>query len=301
MRIPGSAKAQVPRLVEAPATKPAQKPPAVEKTQTGGTYEGGGQATALPDAKPLEPAKSTIAIRAAQLIGPPSVASDVEALIAKAKLAASALPDVAEQALQSGLATSARRVLTAFEEGRISEDEAREATRMLSEMMDSLIALETGKIAARTSLEPMGGSDLRAFELTTTSGDVLRVGVRPTTSEQGQARLKLESVADDGQSIPKARRMMVRFDLEGVKEGKPADAVLDVQFGFERPPPGVERFNKRIHGVLLDDEGNPVKNRLGNTVPDHHFKDVVPDALDDPEAFASFTQSFLDAVAKDAS
>src|SRR5690606_15105211 len=131
------------------------------------------------------------------------------------------------------------------------------------EMTDALIAIEEGRCEVRPAATFAQGTDLVGYDVKTTTGDVLRVGVRPSGNEHGEGRVKLESVVDDGVPLPRADRLMIRFDLEGSGETSArtgALAALDLQFGDPRKSPagaGVH-LNKRIHGVLLDDEGQPV-------------------------------------------
>lgn len=212
--------------------------------------------------------------------------------------AASAVPSEGQASLKHALTTSAERVLVSLDLGRITPDEAERATRMLSEMMNVLVALEHGRVQV-TPAESYANSDMQGYEVKTTTGDVLRVAVRPLGNERGEARVKLENILDDGAPVQQQDRLMIRFDLEGSSPTSPksgAVAMLDLQFGNERfnKADPREKLNKRIHGVLLDESGQPLKNRGGSTVPDHHFRTGVPRSLDDAEAFSRFVGSFLD-------
>jgi hypothetical protein len=226
-----------------------------------------------------------------------AIAFEVRATRTRLTLAAAAIPAAARPAFEESMTTSAERILSSFESRRIDEAESRRALRMLTELAGGLIAIHTGAYTIVPSDQIASSSDLKSIDVKTTTGDVLRVAVRPTGHAGGEARLKMENIVDDGVAIPKSDRMMVRFDLEGSREpGSTTRASVDVQFGHEafRPEePLYERLNKRIHGVLLDEGGQPVKNRGGSTVPDHHFKEGIPDALHDPVEFAAFATSFL--------
>jgi hypothetical protein len=226
-----------------------------------------------------------------------SIAFEVRATRTRLTLAAAALPEDARPAFEKSMTTSADRILSSFDDGRIDDAEARRALRMLAELAGGLIAIHTGAYTVVPSDEVGASSDMKSIDVKTTTGDVLRVAIRPQGHAGGEARLKMENVVDDGVPVPKSERMMVRFDLEGSREaGQTTRASVDVQFGHEafRPEdPLYERLNKRIHGVLLDEGGQPVKNRGGSTIPDHHFKEGVPDALHDPHGFAAFATAFL--------
>jgi hypothetical protein len=216
-------------------------------------------------------------------------------LRARTDEASRALPPSGQAAVKNALDVSARRIEEALAKGQVSADEAGAAAHMLAEMIDQLVAIERGEAAVHETTA-YGNADLRGLEVKTTSGDVLRIGVRPLGNDSGEARIKLESVVDDGADVGKPKRMMIRFDLEGSSAGNPGDPALsvDVQFGHERFDPAREKLDLRIHGVLLDDDGNPVINRAGRAVADHHFRHGVPDSLDDPDGFAAFAARFLD-------
>jgi hypothetical protein len=246
------------------------------------------------------PSSNVRTLHIAQVQQPSSrdtIAFEVRATRTRLTLAAAALPEPARPAFEKSMTTSAERILSSFESGRIDDTEARRALRMLTELAGGLIAIHTGAYTIVPSDEVSSSSDMKSIDVKTTTGDVLRVAVRPSGHAGGEARLKMENVVDDGVPVPKGDRMMVRFDLEGSREaGLETRASVDVQFGNEafRPEdPLYERLNKRIHGVLLDENGQPVKNRGGSTVPDHHFKEGIPDALHDPQGFAAFATDFL--------
>jgi len=284
------------------ATLVSTEPPA-SRTSPDDAYEVAGRATGderaqasvdlsrLPSSSPM-----TLQLaRGAQ----DSVAFEVRALKTRLTLAAAALPEIARPAFEKSTAESASRIVSSLEAGRIDDAEARRALFMLQELAGVLLALHAGSATVTANDAVASSSDMRSVDVRATTGDVLRVSVRAEGGASGEARVKLERVVDDGASVPESDRMMVRFDLAGSRGDTPTQgthAAVDVQFGNERfdpANPSYERLNKRIHGVLLDDHGQPIVNRGGRTIADHHFSDGVPDALHDPAGFAAFAESFL--------
>lgn len=225
--------------------------------------------------------------------GRQGLANDLQALENKLHVAAQALPSLAQADALTALKTSAERILPALDAGRISQAEAEQAVHMLGEMIGALIAIEQGQYSVSLSTEP-GAPDFVAYDVSTTDGDMIRVGARRTGSKEGQARLKFYNIVDDGEVVGKAQRIMIRFDLEG-SELAQADlhAAVDVQFGAEKPPAGSERLDNRIHGVLLDENGSPILNRGGHSVADHHFKWGFAQSENTQKAFANFVDGFV--------
>jgi hypothetical protein len=227
-----------------------------------------------------------------QATGRDAVQAELSAVRAKLALAAQALPDAGVAPAQHALEVSAERVLTALDAGRITLDEAVRAAHMLAEMTGALLAIEQGRCRVSAVAVP-DQPGVVSFDVRTEDNDVLRVTARLEGTAAGQARLKFYNVVDDGAQVTAEHKMMVRFDLEGSEQtDAPLHTAIDVQLGHEKNP-GHERLNNRVHGVLVDDTGQPVRNRLGNTVPDHHFGEV-PDSLHDRQGFRVFVQRFLD-------
>jgi hypothetical protein len=232
---------------------------------------------------------------------PPAAAQELAEVVRDAEAAAAALPPAVRDVLTATLRLSADRVSSSFAAGRIDGEEAVRAAHMLDEMVDALLALERGA-ATVTSSDGYQHSDLVAREVKTTDGDVLRIGVRPSATGGGQARVKIENVVDDGAALERPDRLMIRLDLEEVPAPTAsAVAVLDLQFGHENPRrlAGAQPLDMRVHGVLLDD-GVPRLNRGGRPLADHHFRVGGDGDLDDPAAFARFAKGFLDDLERDA-
>lgn len=268
---------------------------AAPTTRDEGTSSASVDLSRLPSSSPM----------ALQLTRPAqgSVAFEVRALKTRLTLAAAALPEIARPAFEQSTTESAARILGSLEAGRIDDGEARRALFMLQELAGVLLAMHAGTVTVTPNDAVASSSDMRSVDVRATTGDVLRVSVRAAGGASGEARVKLERVVDDGATVPESDRMMVRFDLAGSRGDTPTQgthAAVDVQFGNERfdpQNPSYERLNKRIHGVLLDDQGQPIVNRGGKTVADHHFTEGVPDVLHDPAGFAAFAESFLTSLA----
>jgi hypothetical protein len=221
---------------------------------------GGGELT-LPSAggEAVAAGLSVVEARSAsRATGRAGLVRDLEALKQRLTVAIRPLPDIAEDAAQNALATSAGRILAALDRGDITMEEASRAEHMLSELVGGLIAIEQGNFTLER-FDPGDEPGFASYDVHTTAGDTLRVTVRAEGSDRGQARLKLYNVVDGGERVSAAERIMVRFDLEGSElDGDQLRSAIDVQLGAERTDPDVLRMNKRIHGVLLDEHGQPL-------------------------------------------
>lgn len=285
-----------------PAPAPAAVPPsstaAVPVSTAGAAFDGTSRIPpSVPVARAEDPSRGPLGVRLAQSGGGPErVTATLTQARARLGVALAVLPDAAEASLGRALDVSAARIGTALQAGAISVDEGMLAAQQVSDMLDVLLAVQQGK--ARVQLTTASAGDgLGTWELHTTGGDAVRLSVRESGAPGAQARIKLQNIADDGNALPPAQRLMIRFDLEGSETpGAATHAAWDVEFGAEKPPPGAELLDKRIHGVLLGADGQPVINRGGRTVADHHFAEDVPDALQDPAGFRAFTRQLLDAL-----
>ncbi|MEW5852204.1 MAG: hypothetical protein AB2A00_25670 [Myxococcota bacterium] len=296
-RIPSQNRLQTRPGAPGPVASSVTPGPSTDPTPRADSYQRAGTSGPLPSAGGT-PSGSVRpgALQSAQLAGgAEGVRLALEAIKNRLTVSVQALPDLAEAPLERALRISADRVWTAFQEGRISVTEAERTTENLSDMLDALVAVERGQCQATVvtqGLEP----GTRAYDITTTSHDVVRVMVREDGGTAGQARLKMYNLADEGVELRNPERMMVRFDLEGSERTDAAlQARLDVHFGLS-PEPGVELLDKRIHGIMLGPDGQPLLNRGGRTIADHHFGQDIPEPLHDRERFRAFTREFLDKV-----
>lgn len=219
------------------------------------------------------------------------IARRLEEIRVKMGEATSALPGHTVGGAQAALETSAGRILTALDAGRISIAEALRATHMLAEMVDALNAVYLGQYEIDPATTPESPG-FRTLLIRTSSGDVIEVGARPQGAPgQGQARFKLTQILNGGEPVPNSEKLMVRFDLEGSElENASLQTVLDIQFGKLME----EELDKRIHGELLDASGQPLLNRGGRTIADHHFPAGHPAAWNDRAAFARVVRQFLE-------
>jgi hypothetical protein len=251
--------------------------------------------TTLPATHGTAGGASAVQVLAGQVSGGrAAIQLEAQAVQGRLSLLAETLPPGGAQAIQSALSRTTDRVLSAYDDGRLTAEEARQSIHLVAEMLDAMAAIQRGQVTV--TRVPAGGDDKSvALEVKTTDNDVMRVMVRATGDERGQARLKLLNVQDNGAAIPSTQRLMVRVDLEGSENGgTQLKAAVDVTFGEGKPPPGQEPLDTRIHGIMLDQDGQPLLNRGGRTIADHHFSEGVPDTLHDREGFAAFTQAFLD-------
>lgn len=204
--------------------------------------------------------------------------------------------DTGGAAMQASLVKTGERIISSLMAGKIIEDEAKRTMHSLSEMVGALESISKGHFTVEKSPNPMPAGAV-SLEVLTSSNDWVRVMARPIGDANGEARLKFTQIADDGVPVPAASRLMVRIDLEGSKTpGAKTVASVDVEYGDGKPPAGQEPLDQRIHGVMLDDKGQPLLTRGGHPIVDHHFSVGIPDAMNDPAGFADFTNRFLDKV-----
>ena len=88
-------------------------------------------------------------------------------------------------------------------------------------------------------------------------------------------------LADDGDRLPGRHRMSMRLDLE-----RWGQASVDVQFG-------TSSLDKRIHGLMKNEDGSEFLTETGKKLADHHFKKNLPDRMEEPDVFADLVQSFV--------
>lgn len=193
-----------------------------------------------------------------------------------------------EKALAGAMETSNDRILAAAAEGRLAVEEAKQAQQMLDAIADTMDDIHTGKATIELDEEVAG--DRRGWAILQPNGDLARVMVRPEQTTQGEARIKFETTGRAGGTLSKPRRMVVRLDHQKIN----SRAAIDVQFGNQFY--GQEgTLDKKIHGLMVDSDGQPKRSQEGFTIPDHHFEGGLPQRLDDPAEFKSYTQRFVEA------
>ncbi|MBM65645.1 MAG: hypothetical protein CMH55_05350 [Myxococcales bacterium] len=202
-----------------------------------------------------------------------------ERLLAQSEATASLFPEASHEGFRKALETSTERVLTALDAGRITPLEAADALEMMREMMEATADLKAGRVEVITSKQH--GEGVRHWELESSDGDRFAVTTRTFRETEGDPRIGLRMLADDGERLPGRHRMSMRLDLE-----RWGQASVDVQFGSA----GLDR---RIHGLMKNEDGSDFLTASGKKLADHHFKKNLPDRMEDPEVFAGLVRDFV--------
>jgi len=210
---------------------------------------------------------------------PTDLAQLKERLVAHARDTAALFPEPSQEGFTKALGISTERVLSALDAGRISPMEAADALEMMREMMEATADLKAGRVEILSSKQHDGG--VRHWELESPDGDRFAVTTRTFRASHGDPRIGLRMLADDGQKLPGRHRMSMRLDLE-----RWGQASVDVQFGSA----GLDR---RIHGLMKDEDGQDFLTPSGKKLADHHFKKSLPDRMEDPEIFAGLVRDFV--------
>ncbi|MAO84610.1 MAG: hypothetical protein VX405_02530 [Myxococcota bacterium] len=202
-----------------------------------------------------------------------------ERLLSQARETAKLFPESSHQGFQKALETSTERVMTALDAGRVTPLEAADALEMMREMMEATADLKAGRVDVLSSKEH--GDGVRHWELESPDGDRFAVTTRRFRETTGDPRIGLRMLADDGDRLPGRHRMSMRLDLE-----RWGQASVDVQFG-------TSSLDKRIHGLMKNEDGSEFLTETGKKLADHHFKKNLPDRMEEPDVFADLVQSFV--------
>ncbi|HBU46943.1 MAG TPA: hypothetical protein DEB46_01410 [Myxococcales bacterium] len=202
-----------------------------------------------------------------------------ERLLSQARETSKLFPESSHQGFQKALETSTERVMTALDAGRVTPLEAADALEMMREMMEATADLKAGRVDVLSSKEH--GDGVRHWELESPDGDRFAVTTRRFRETTGDPRIGLRMLADDGDRLPGRHRMSMRLDLE-----RWGQASVDVQFG-------TSSLDKRIHGLMKNEDGSEFLTETGKKLADHHFKKNLPDRMEEPDVFADLVQSFV--------
>ena len=202
-----------------------------------------------------------------------------ERLLSQARETAKLFPESSHQGFQKALETSTERVMTALDAGRVTPLEAADALEMMREMMEATADLKAGRVDVLSSKQH--GDGVRHWELESPDGDRFAVTTRRFRETTGDPRIGLRMLADDGDRLPGRHRMSMRLDLE-----RWGQASVDVQFG-------TSSLDKRIHGLMKNEDGSEFLTETGKKLADHHFKKNLPDRMEEPDVFADLVQSFV--------
>ena len=91
-------------------------------------------------------------------------------------------------------------------------------------------------------------------------------------------RISFRQVLDDDQRLPGVIASL-RADLE--RFGQPGGHAV---WGSS--------LDKRIHGLMKNPDGTVFETPSGKQLADHHFRDQLPDHIEDPEVFAQLVEGF---------
>jgi hypothetical protein len=169
------------------------------------------------------------------------------------------------------------RILGRVAQGTLSVDEATRAMDECKVLGSALQAIKGGKLDGLTK----GGTNLSDptlqgynFKMQVGSDTF---GVKVTTRAEagaGEARMGLFITEKNGQKLSQNDQMSVRVDLQKF-DGKVA---VDMD---------TTMLNMRVHGQM---DPSQTDGRTG--IPDHHFKDGIPDSLSDPKTFSKMVTDF---------
>lgn len=196
--------------------------------------------------------------------------------------AVSTFPEEARPGIQSALDVSASRILTSMESGAITPEEAATSLEMVREMVEGLTDLRTGEV--EVIRESQHGDNVKVWNVRAEDGDELVVSTRFELDNQGEARVSIRHIVDDGVRLKGRHRMSLRLDLE--RWGTPS---VDVQFGESS-------LDKRVHGLYKNPDGTVFTTPTGKKLADHHFRDNLPPTLSEPSHFSSLVESFANDV-----
>ena len=202
-----------------------------------------------------------------------------EALRAAAADAASFFPPPMRPAVHQALTTSIARVRSAQAAGSIEAGEASASFEMLRELFEGLADLRAGRALVQPRANANEGVNVWRFR--SPDGDEFQVTARRTLDEFGEARIGLRQVFDDGVKLPGRHRVSLRVDLERFGQ-----ASVDMQFGGSS-------LDRRIHGLMKNPDGSVFTTASGKNLADHHFRDQLPDTIEDPAVFAALVDGFV--------
>ncbi|MEE2836267.1 MAG: hypothetical protein VYB65_09645 [Myxococcota bacterium] len=195
-----------------------------------------------------------------------------------AERVASVFPEPMRPAVQDALDVSIRRIGEAKASGQIDALEANQATEMMRELFEGLTDLRTGD--AQVTVRPNDNAGVSVWRLRGVDGDEFQVTARRRVDAFGEARISFRQVLDDDQRLPGRHRVSLRVDLERFGQ-----ASVDMQFGGSS-------LDKRIHGLMKNPDGTVFETPSGKQLADHHFRDQLPDHIEDPEVFAQLVEGF---------
>jgi hypothetical protein len=185
----------------------------------------------------------------------------------------------AGEAVARAVDTTTDRILGRVAAGTLSPQEAEQAfgeTRLLANVLKTV---QEGKLQGFEQ----GGVNLsdpsfRGFKFTMKDGNDT-YGVKVTTRSEaggGEARLGFAITEKNGQKLSPFQELGLRVDLQKF-DGK---AAVDIDSSL---------LDRQVHGAM---DPSHTGGRKG--IPDHHFKDGLPEALNDPAAYAKFVTDFRD-------
>lgn len=189
-------------------------------------------------------------------------------------------PESVSDGVAGALSTSLQRVLDARAEGRLDTAEAAAGVEMLREMTEGLHDLASGNLVRRRGKKI--SKDVQMIDLQAADGDRFVVTTRRKADDYGQARIAIKQIADNGVYLDRSDQMHLRID-----RCEQFGTAVDVQFGWGE-------VNEKIHGLVRDDNGEPVISKFDTVVPKHHFDTGISDEVKTPEGFAACVDEFLD-------
>jgi hypothetical protein len=190
-----------------------------------------------------------------------------------------AFPQKVQAAVGKALRVSTARIMESYQAQKITGKEAAHALEMMREILEALVDVHKGQAVIQESEKT---DNVHVWRIRSPDGDEVVVTARSMRDDHGDPRIAFRHMVDDGKRLPGRHRMGVRIDLE--KWGK---ASVDVQFGGAS-------LDKRIHGLMKDENGEVFTTATGKKLADHHFRTDLPSEIRAPQNFANMVQDFVD-------
>ena len=263
--------------VQAPSTtrKVSQASTGTTRSNDFQTFQG----SPPPTPQPASATGSTVTPLGLLAFGQAELAVVHNQLLQNIEKTASTFPEEARKGVALALEKSVNRILEAESSEKISPQEAAESLEMMREMMEGLHDIRTNNVELLK--HDIHNENVQVWTMQAPDGDEFIVTARTESDEKGEARVSFRSMKDDGQKLKGRHRMGMRLDLE-----KFGSASVDVQFGSSS-------LNKRVHGLYRNEDGSVFETDSGKKLADHHFRDGLPESLQQPARFAEMVQTFV--------
>lgn len=184
-----------------------------------------------------------------------------------------AFPADVRDTVNFALDTTRQRIETSQERGRLSPKEAAMGLEMMRELTEGLGYIARGD-AVVVQQTPNDAKGWRMIVETPTN-DQFEIRTRPLQNREGQARIGIRQVSDDGTALDKRERLDLRLD-----RAPRSGTAVDVHFLKKS-------LNVKVHGRT---------GIGGGANPNHHFDKDLPAGINHPEKFSQLVHDFQNGV-----